>query len=151
MSIAYTQRGRRADASGYTRTVGWKHRVSVVSLVVLAAIPISRTLCALACGSSAEASSSHHGQASQRCDEAAPASAGIHIEGVSEHDCSAHATVPQVATAAAQRIAVHVTPSLSVAPARYATFDAVPTNAPAREYISPPGLAPPAVSLVLRV
>src|SRR5687768_12192761 len=139
MGSVDTQRGRRADASGYTRIVGWKQRISIVILLVLAAMPVSRALCALGCGSSAETSSAHHGRATQQCDEPAPSPAGVHIDGLSEHDCSAHGgTIPQVATAAAERISVHVTHVLSVAPTRYATFDSVPTNAPAFEYTSPP-------------
>ena len=152
MGRTHTQRGRRADPSGYTRTVGWKQRISVLALVVLTAMPLSGALCALGCGSSAETSSAHHGRATQQCDEPAPSPAGVNIEGLSEHDCSAHGgTVSQVATAAAERIGVHVAHVLSVAPTRYTTFDPVPTNAPAFEYIRPPGLAPPTIPLVLRV
>jgi len=152
MGRADTRRGRRPDASGYTRIVGWKQRISGVVLVVLTAMPVSMALCALGCGWSAEASSAHHGRATQQCDEPAPSPAGVHIEGLSEHDCSAHGgTLPHVATPAPERITVHFAPVISVAPTRYATFDSGPTNAPAFEYISPPGLAPPTIPLVLRV
>ena len=153
MGIAQSQPQprRRADASGYTRTVGCKQRIGVVVLVVLAAVPVSRALCALACGSFAE-TSAHHGQATPQCDEPAPSSTGVHIEGVSDHDCSGHGgTISQVATAAAERIGVQVAHVLSVAPTRDTTFDPVPTNAPAFEYFRPPGLAPPTIPLVLRV
>jgi hypothetical protein len=147
-----TQRGRRVDASGYTRAVGWKHWISVVVLVVLAAVPTSGVLCALACGSSAETSSAHHGRATKQCDEPAPSSAGVHLEDVSQHNCSAHGgPVPQVATAAAERTGVHVAHVLAVTPNRYPTFDSVPTNAPSFEYTSPPSWAPPTIPLVLRV
>ena len=132
--------------------MGWKQRISVVVLLVFAAMPMSGALCALGCGSSAEASSAHHGRATQQCGEPEPSPAGVHIEGLSDHDCSAHGgTVSQVATAAAERIGAHVAHVLSVAPTRYKAFDPVPATAPAFEYIRPPGLAPPTIPLVLRV
>ena len=150
MGTASTAPADRSTASGYTRTVGWKQRISVFVLVVFAAVPVSRAFCVLTCGSSAE-SSAHHGRGSQQCDEPAPSPAGVHIEGVSEHDCSAHGgTVSQVATTA-ERISVHVAPAVSAAPTRDTTFDSVPANAPAVEYTRPPGLAPPTIPLVLRV
>ena len=152
MTRGQAQSGRPAGASGYTRIVGWKHRISVVVLVVLAVVPVSRALCAVACGSSAETSSAHHGRASEQCDEPAWSPPGVHIEDVSDHDCSAHgATVPHVATAAAERISVHIAHVISVAPTRYTTFDPAPANAPAFEYFRPPGLASTTIPLVLRV
>jgi hypothetical protein len=141
-----------SNASGYTRIVSWKQRISVVALVVLAAVPVSRVLCGMVCGLSAETSSSHHGRASQPCGEPAPSSTGVHIEGLPEHDCSAHGgAVPYLATPAPERMGVHIAQVLSVTPTRNPTFDRAPTVAPALECSRPPGLAPPTIPLVLRV
>lgn len=153
MGITQSQGGRRATASGYTRSVGWKQRISVVVLIGLAAVPVSRALCALACSSPAETASAHHGsRIAQKCDEPARSSTGLRIESGSQHDCSEHgAALHQLTTAAAERITLRVTDALSAAPTRDTTFNSVLTKAPVFEYTSPPGLAPPTVPLVLRV
>lgn len=153
MHFVQAQCGRRAGASGYTRTVGWKQRVSVVVLVVLAAVPVTRALCAMVCGLSAQTASAHHGQrTTQQCDDTAPSSTGVHIEGVSEHDCRAHgAAVPQLATAM-ERTGFHVAPALSVPSTPHTTFNSVPAGGPVFENTRPPGWAPPATPpLILRV
>ena len=154
MGIARTQWVSRAGASGYTRIVSWKQRISVVVLVVFGALPVSGALCAVACGSAAETASAHHGsQAAQQCDEPAPSSTGVRIEAVSDHDCGAHnGAVRQSATAAAQRIGVDVAPALSGPSARNTTFIFfLPATGPVFESTRPPGSAPPTIPLVLRV
>jgi hypothetical protein len=140
-------------AAGYTRIVSWKQRISVVALVVLAAVPVSRVLCAMVCGWSAETSSAHHGSAAaEQCDELAPSSTGVRIEAVSHHDCAAHdAAFRQSATAAAQRIGGDVAPAPSGPMARYATIYFGPATGPVFESRRPPGSAPPTIPLNLRV
>jgi hypothetical protein len=155
ISIAQSHGGGRAGASGYTRTVSWKQRISVVLLVVLAAVPVSGALCAMVCGSSAETPSAHHGaRTAQQCDEPARSStaAGVQIGGVSEHDCKAHdAGLPQLATAAAERTGLHVAAALSTASALHTIFKLGSASVPGFDNTRPPGWAPPTIPLVLRV
>ena len=51
-----------ARASRYTRTVSWRHRISLVLLIVLTALPVSGTVCAMLCDSAAATrAAAHHG------------------------------------------------------------------------------------------
>ena len=138
-------------ASGYTRTVSWKQRISVVVLVVLAALPVSGIVCALICDSAAKTTSAHHGT-NKDCEESPGVSNGPQIQGVSEHDCSNHdAAVRRVATTVAERIDLRTAPAVFAGLASFA-YTSLPARAATFEYTSPPGSAPPTTTpLVLRV
>lgn len=73
----------------YTPTVGpWQRRVSLVVLSVLAALPVSGTVCAALCVAAvhaAVAQSEHHATRSHS-HESAPR--GFHVRGTSGHDCN---------------------------------------------------------------
>ena len=97
--------------AGYTRIVGWKQRISLVALVVLTALPLSGTICAMVCESAAKVGSGHHGS-DKNCEDPAQPSTGAQIQGVSEHDCSDHdAAARQVATTVAERILLQTHPA----------------------------------------
>ena len=90
-----------AAPSGYTRSVAWRHRIALVLLLALTGLPVSGTLCAMACDSASTQTASHHGKG-PKCEEPATASSGPQIGGQSAHDCSTHdAAMRQVATTAA--------------------------------------------------
>ena len=131
--------------------VSRKQRISVVVLVVLAALPVSGTLCALICDSAAKTASAHHGSDKDCADPPRPSNEPG-IQGLSEHDCSNHdAAVRPVATTAAERIDLRTAPALFAGLATF-TLSSLPASALAFEYTSPPGTAPPTTTpLVLRV
>ena len=137
---------------GYTRFVGWKQRISLVVLVVLTALPLSGTICAMVCDSTAKAGSGHHGS-DQNCEDRAQSSTGgALIQGVSEHDCSDHdAALRQAATSAAERVLLQTHPApLTDLPAL--TFSSLATSGRSFAYTGPPGAAPPPTTpLVLRI
>jgi hypothetical protein len=130
--------------------VNWRHQVSAVVLAVLAAVPLTRTVCAAVCDAPATAVSIHHASGNH-CEEASPTSDGPAIA-PSAHDCSAHASITETASPPVQRTDLNATPYLLSA----AIADAI-RNPPASatspiDYRSPPGSAPPTtIPLVLRL
>jgi hypothetical protein len=132
--------------------VGWKERVSVVVLVLFAALPVSGTLCAMTCDSAAAAASTHHGSG-ESCREAARSSAGVQIEGASDHDCSNHgASVRQFTSTAPERVELKPTTIVSALSADHANFHSSPLSVRTIDEANPPGTSRRAtIPLVLRV
>ena len=127
--------------------------ISIVVLAILTALPVSGTLCATLCDSSAKATASAHHGSGTDCQEPRPSTTGARIQGGAEHDCSTHdAAVRQATSTVAQR-ADGVAGSVLL-PAL--TARAI-TTAPIRvdssfDYDAPPGTAPPTTTpLVLRI
>jgi hypothetical protein len=88
--------------SRYTEAVIWRYRITVVLLVVLAALPAAGALCAMTCLSASDSMASHHGS-EQRCDDEAPVSVPQVTAG-SQHDCGNHdPALVKMATTPAQR------------------------------------------------
>jgi hypothetical protein len=148
---ATVAQSNRVAPSGYTRSVAWRHRIAFVLLLALTGWPVGGTVCAMVCESSST-QSPHHGKDS-KCEEPARSSSGAQISGQSEHDCSTHPSMQQVATTAPERA------DLS-AKAASTLIDAVSLGEvvllrnrnDSFDYAAPPGAAPPtARPVVLRV
>ena len=139
----------QSGVPGYTRMVNWRQAVSALVLVVLAALPVTSTVCAAVCDSPAEAVSAHHGSGT-KCEETSRSSSEPAIT-PSAHDCSVHAFVQETATTPVQRADPNAAPGL-VAAIADAIFHPPASTASPIEYRSPPGSAPPTtIPLVLRV
>jgi hypothetical protein len=140
-----------SPASRYTRSVGLNQRtISIVVLAILTALPVSGTLCAMLCDSSANATASAHHGSGIDCAEPSPPSTGTQIHGVSEHDCRTHDAAAQAtSTVAARAEGVAASVLLTTLTARAITTILIPVDSP---YDAPPGTAPPTTTpLVLRV
>lgn len=127
--------------------------ISIVVLSILTALPVSGTLCAMLCGSSAKAAASAHHGSGTKGEEPQPASTGTQIQGGSEHDCSTHdAAVRQATSTVAQRAdGVAGSVLLPTLTARAITTAPIRVDSPF-DYDAPPGTAPPTTTpLVLRV
>ena len=127
--------------------------MSAFVLVVLTALPVSGSVCALLCDAAkSNATAGHHGSAKD-CDEPAPSSTGVQIRGISEHDCSTHDTaIRQASLTAAEKATVSVT-SIPLVANLVTVRSTVPLNGGAHlQNGSPPGTAPPTTTpLVLRI
>lgn len=148
---AVAQSGDGAS-SGYTRSVAWRHRIALVLLLALTGLPVSGTLCAMACDSASTQTASHHGK-DPKCEEPAGPSSGPQINGQSAHDCSTHAAVRQVATTAPERadLSAKSAPSIIGSP-RLGEFVVLYNAEDSLDDSAPPGIAPPtARPIVLRV
>ena len=89
---------------GYTRNVSWRHRISLVVLIILTALPVSGTVCAMLCDSAAATRAAAHHGSGKICDEQATPSSGPQMRGASGHDCSDHdAAIRVAATTTATR------------------------------------------------
>ena len=146
-----------ACASRYTRNVSWRHRISLVLLLLLTALPVSGTVCAMLCDSAAATRAAAHHASGKPCDDeqATPPSSGPQIRGgTAGHDCSDHeAAMREAATTTATRADGVAGPSLLVAvvPVHDSISNRIDANA-VFEYRTPPGGTPPTASpLVLRV
>jgi hypothetical protein len=140
-------------SSRYTRYVLWRQRIAVLLLVALAALPVSGTVCALACESAAGAVVSHH-SAGEACDEPAPPlQGGPQISGPPEHDCNTHdGLVRQPTLAPADRMNRTASSAPAVLAAVPFESGALPVSSPPLDHSSPPGTAPVTTTpLVLRV
>jgi hypothetical protein len=148
---AVAQSGGRGP-SRYTRSVAWRHRIAVVLVLALTGLPVSGTLCAIACESASMQTAAHHGK-DATCEEPASPSSGHQVGDQSAHDCSTHAAIRHVATTAPER----VDPSAKSAPSIIGSpsideFVVLHEAKGAYDYAVPPGTAPPtARPLVLRV
>jgi hypothetical protein len=132
--------------------VPWRHHIAVVLLTVVAGLPISATVCALACESTLSADASHHGSG-RECEEPTQPSGAPQISGQSEHDCSTHdGVVRQATTTPAERAdltAKSAPPVIGVAQVESVSLRDSHTFL---DYSSPPGIAPLTTTpLVLRV
>jgi len=140
--------------SRYTRNVSWRHRISLVLLIVLSALPVSGAVCAMLCDSAAASRAAAHHGSGQPCDEQAPPSSGAQLRGALGHDCGDHdAVVGEATTATAYRAAsVAAPPSLQAAVPVHETISNLIGSASVSAYRTPPGSTPPTASpLVLRV
>lgn len=153
LSARAVVRGGSSGLSRYTRTVSSRQFVSAFVLVIMTALPVSGSVCALLCDAAkSNATAGHHGSAKD-CEEPAPSSTGFQIRGVSEHDCSTHDTaIRQAFLTAAEKANASVTSLPLVANLVTVRFTA-PLNGGARfQNSSPPGTAPPTTTpLVLRI
>ncbi len=142
-----------ACASRYTRKVSWRHRISLVVLMVLTALPVSGTVCAMLCDSAAATRAQAHHGAGKVCDEQTTPSSGPQLRGASGHDCSDHeAAVREAATTTATRADSVPRPTLLAAVAVYDTISNLVDSDDVFDYRTPPGRTPPTASpLVLRV
>lgn len=139
--------------SRYTRTVSWRHRISFVVLIVLAALPVSSALCAMVCDASAKTMSGHHHGAGKASEETAPSSNQVQLRSMSEHDCSTHdAVIRQTATTAAERADATAGSAPLMVSVSHATVTVPVVASSTPEYNAPPGTTPPtSTPLVLRV
>ena len=144
-----------ARPSRYTRTVSWRHRISLVLLIVLTALPVSGAVCTMLCDSAAAScAASHHGSGKPCDDEhGTTASSGPQVRGTAGHDCGDHdAAVRVAATTRATRADGVSAPSLLVAVTVHDSTGNLPDSDAVFDYRTPPGSTPPTASpLVLRV
>src|SRR5688500_17214837 len=119
-------------------------------LVVVALLPLSGTLCAMSCDTTAHSESSgHHHGAAQEPARSADAD-GPQVSGPRAHPCHHEAAI-QPATTAAARAPI----AMSAQPASLLAHDALalpPIQGPRPSQGAPPGTTPPtSTPLVLRV
>ena len=142
-------------ASRYTRTVSWRHRISLVVLIVLTALPVSGTVCTMLCDSAAATRASEHHASGKPCDDeqATTPSSGPQVRSTAGHDCSDHdAGMREAATTMATRADSVPGPSLLVAVPVHDSIDSLTDSDAVFEYRTPLGSTPPTASpLVLRV
>ena len=135
--------------------VSWRHRISLVVLMVLTALPVSGTVCAMLCDSAAATTTAAHHVSGKPCDEeqATTPSSGPQMRGTVGHDCSDHdAAVREAATTTATRADSVSGPSLLVAVPVHDSVSDLTDSDTVFDYRTPPGSAPPTASpLVLRV
>jgi hypothetical protein len=141
--------------------VNWRHRIAVVVLIYLAALPLAGTICAMTCLSSTATIAAHHedGQDCENSSASAPSKpseseSDAKIGARSPSHCGNHgATLPQVAATTAQRaddLAVISAPAASEPVG--SLFGSVTAFDPLSQYTPPPGTAPSTTTpLVLRV
>lgn len=159
MNEALGERGVRVGISarqGYTRTVSWRRPVTILALALLTGPAVSGTMCAMLCESAASSPASvsgHHHGSTGNADEPARPSTAVHIQSVSDHDCSSHdAALRRASTTVPERTDWGITSlPLATVPAP-STFNALTGAGPRFEYSTSPGTAPPTTTpLVLRV
>jgi hypothetical protein len=150
------QGSRVSPASRYTRNVGFNQRtISIVVLSILTALPVSGTLCAMLCGSTAATRAAAHHASGKPCDEeqVTTPSSDPQLRGASGHDCSDHeVAVRETPTTTATRADNVPEPGFLGAVAGHHTISNVLDSDAVFEYRNPPGSTPPTASpLVLRV
>ena len=153
-----TQRALRwllACASRYTRNVSWRHRISLVLLIVLTALPVSGTVCTMLCDSAAATSAAAHHASGKPCDDeqATTPSSGPQMGGTAGHDCSDHdSAMREATTTTATRADSVAAPSLLVAVPVHDSISNLTDSDGVFDYRTPPSSTPPTASpLVLRV
>jgi hypothetical protein len=73
-------------------------------LVVISALPLSATLCAMLCDSAVSSSTAAHHGSGKRCEDPAMAPSGLQLSAASDHDCSTQdARLHQALTTTASR------------------------------------------------
>ena len=136
----------------YTRNVSWRHRISLVLLTILTALPVSGSVCAMLCDAAAGTRAGVHHGSGKPCDDQAPPSSGPELRGVSGHDCSDHDAVRVAATTRATRADSVPAPSLLVAVPVHDSMSMLTDPDAVFDYRTPRGSTPPTASpLVLRV
>ena len=141
--------------SRYTRNVSWRHRISLVLLIVLSALPVSGAVCAMLCDSAAATSAAAHHASGKPCDDeqATTPSSGPQVRGTAGHDCSDHdAAVREAATTTATRANSVPGATLLVAVSVHDSISNLTDSDAVFNYRTPPSSTPPTASpLVLRV
>lgn len=121
--------------------------------MVLTALPVSGSVCAMLCDSAAATRAAAHHGSGKPCDDQATPSSGPQLRGASGHDCSDHDAAMRVAaTTKATRADSVPGPSLLVAVPVHDSISKLTDSDAVFDYRTPPGSAPPTASpLVLRV
>jgi hypothetical protein len=144
-----------ACASRYTRIVSWRHRISLVLLLLLTAWPVSGTVCTMLCDSATAPRDAAHHASGKPCDDeqATTPSSGPQVRSTAGHDCSDHdAAMREAATTTATRADSVLGPSLLVAVPVHDSISSLTDSDAVFDYRTPPGSTPPTASpLVLRV
>jgi hypothetical protein len=144
---------------GILDPVIWRYRIAVVMLMILAALPLAGTICAMTCLSGSSAVATHH-EDGQDCEssmatssDSSDASPGARIGVLSDYGCRSHSsTLPQMATTAAQRADLAVIAAPAASGPVHPLFGSITASDAHFRYTPPPGTAPPtATPLVLRV
>jgi hypothetical protein len=151
--------------------VNWRHRIAVVMLMCLAALPLAGTICAMTCLSGTTAVAAHH-QDGQDCESSMPASAlartsessesvassesarsEAKIGALSAYHCGTHdAALPQVVATDVRRADLAVIAAPATSDPIDPLFGSVDTLDSVFQYTPPHGTAPPTTTpLVLRV
>jgi hypothetical protein len=141
-----------ARGARYTRNVSWRHRISLGLLMVLIALPVSGSMCAMLCDSVATHEAGHH-RSGKPCHDQPPHFSDPQLRGASGHDCGHHDAAMRLAATTTATRADNVTgPSLvAPGPAHDSISKLIGSNA-VLDYRTPPGSPPPTASpLVLRV
>jgi len=124
-------------------------------LIVLTALPVSGTVCAMLCDSAAATRAAAHHATGKPCDQeqATTPASGPQVRGASNHDCRDHeVAVREAATTTATRADTVPGPRLLVAAAVHDGIGNLVDSDAAFDYRTPPGSTPPTASpLVLRV
>ncbi|MEO7276111.1 MAG: hypothetical protein ABIX28_18175 [Vicinamibacterales bacterium] len=129
--------------------------IGIVVLFILSALPVSGTLCAVLCDSTAASrAAAHHGSGTP-CNDGpdAASSSGLQVRNTAGHDCSAHDAVRrEAATTAAARADSVSGPSLLVAVNVHRSLSNLAGSDAVFDYRTPPASTQPtAFPLVLRV
>ena len=141
-----------ARASRYTRKVSWRHRISLVLLIVLTAIPVSGTVCAMLCDSEAATRAAAHHGSGKPCDDEQATPRRVRRCAAHGHDCSDHDAANRVAaTTTATRADSVPGPSLLAAVPVHDSISDLTDSDAVFDYRTPPGNPPTASPLVLRV
>jgi hypothetical protein len=136
--------------------VSWRHRIGVVLLLLLTALPVSGTVCTMLCDSAAATRAAAHHASGKPCDDeqATTPSPGPQMRGgTAGHDCSGHdAAMREAATTTATRANSVPGPGLLVAVPVHDSISKLTDSDAVYDYRTPPGSTPPTASpLVLRV
>jgi hypothetical protein len=137
--------------------VSWRHRIAVVLLTVLGALPVSGTVCTLMCDSSSWAAVAGQGPHAHHSSPGEPAvadsSTGPQISGNPQHDCSTHdGVIRQATTTPAERADLTAKSAPLIIGAVQVESVSLQDAQSFFDYSSPPGTAPPTTTpLVLRV
>jgi phage baseplate assembly protein gpV len=147
--------------SRYTRSVSWRHRIALVVLTVLVALPAAGTTCAIVCASGAGTMTAHHGKngpahPSPSGDEGRvctqPMSPAGPVISASQHDCATHDTaVRQLPTTVATRADLTIAAAPVVISALHVTLDAPRAHDPFADVALPDTIPLITTTVVLRV
>jgi hypothetical protein len=156
--------------------VNWRHKIAVVVLAVLAALPLAGVICAMTCVSASTAVAAHHGDG-QDCEQAmtsspagaasdaassdaasseaasSDAAAAVRIGTLSDVDCGHHeGTLPQVAATAPPRADLAVIAAHAASDPVHPLFGSLTALDSVFHYTPPRDSAPSTtMPLVLRV
>ena len=124
--------------------------MSAFVLVILAALPVTSTVCAADCDTPAKAISSDHASG-VHCEETSPASDGPAIAPAA-HDCGAHALPSDVALRPMSRTYLSTAAALLAIGIADTTLNPPSMTGSSIRYTRPRGSAPPtSLPLVLRI